>query len=370
MRNKTLIKLLFLYSNNYQIMKKLLLIFSFALLKVGTSIAQNDTLFYDGFQTLSVDDIGVYPFGDDTTWVSFDADGLPPSGGDPTESSWYLDYAFRNAIDPITGDTNIIMNSLSWLEGSVPGNRNWLITPPIHVPDASAVLHWQSATFQLPRYMDGYSVIVSPSGSNDAVTTGVFTDTIFKAASMDEILVGDGDTINPSYFSYTPGYIHGDYLNTWADTSLWEYYIANDATLNFGLLEPHSVSLAAYAGKTIYIAFLHDSDDDFYLGLDDVLVRGNTVTTKEPTHVASNIQTYPNPVSQILNLNYTISATVSEVTVSVHQTDGKEIVQRNFGRRQAGQYFEQFHVGMLADGAYQLVLKLDGETVIKPFIKR
>ncbi len=349
---------------------KIFLPICFFFVFVATSSAQNDTIFYENFEAFLDSDFGVYPFGDDTTWISFDGDGIPPYSGDPIENSWYISPEFQNAIDPVTGDTNFIANSLSWLEGSVAGNRNWLITPPIYIPDASAVLHWRSATFQLPRYMDGYTVLASPSGSNDA-PSGAFKDTLFRAASMQDILSGNGQTIDPSFFSFTPGYLHGNYLNTWSDTSLWQYYVANsDGTLNFGLLEPHSVSLSAYAGKTIYLAFLHDSDDDYYLAIDDVLVRGNTVSVSEKDAVVTNIQSYPNPVNQFINLNFTLVRPAQQVAVTVQSIDGKVLNTSHLGSRATGQYFERFCMDFLAPGSYYLTIQVDDTQTALPFVKR
>jgi Cleaved Adhesin Domain len=347
-------------------MKQIYLSLFFAALFYVPLSAQSDTLFYEDFQTLQDSDLGIYPFGNDTTWISLDADGLTPNGGDPIENSWYHSYDFRRALVPGTQDTNIIINSFSWLDGFLPGNRNWLITPPITVSDASAVLHWQSATLQLPRYMDGYQVLISPTGNNDALG-GMFTDTLFRAASMDSI-IGNDQSIDPANFTFSPGYIHGDYKNTWADTSLWEYYIAESATLNYGLMEPHSVSLAAYAGKKIYIAFLHDSDDDFYLGIDNILVKGNTVGVK-PEIALQNVQLYPNPATHLLNFNFTLTANAQQVSYFISQADGKKLLARQVGDMSAGQYFEQVAVDQLPAGAYNINISVNGTIVSQPFQK-
>jgi hypothetical protein len=336
-------------------------------MSLSTLNAQSDTLLYEGFENTDGSTWGIFPFGNDSIWINLDEDGIPPNGGDPIEVAWYIAQEFRNPIDSVTNDTNYVANSLSWLEGSVPGNRNWLITPPIFVPNASAVLSWQSATFQLPRYTDGYTVLVSPTGSNE-VLSNVFTDTLFSAASMTEI-VGDQNDLDPANYSFSSGYIHGDYLNTWDKD--WVYYIlTSDSSLCYGLLEPHSVSLSAYAGKTIYIAFLHDSDDDFYLELDDILVRANTVGTNDPNDFVMNVQTYPNPVVHMLNLNFTLPKGAQNIRAFVTNMEGKTVLRTQLGSRATGQYSENFPMSVLPRGAYQFHLDVDNHIISKSFIKR
>ena len=67
-------------------------------------------------------------------------------------------------------------------------------------------------------------------------------------------------------YDFSEGFIHG------ADG---EYIKADDdPQRNAGVLRPNEVSLAAYAGKTIFIAFAHDSDDDNILFIDDIMVTG------------------------------------------------------------------------------------------------
>jgi hypothetical protein len=351
--------------NMKQVFTLLLLLFAGAFVQ-----AQSDTLLYEGFEGFTENDYTLFPFGDDTTWVSFDQDGLTPSTS-ATDATWNPDSDLFAEIDSITGDTieNTVMWSLSWMDGFLPGNLNWLITPPIEVTSASAVLHWRSAPFQLPRYMDGYSVLVSPTGSNDALS-GVFTDTLFRAASMNEITAGDGQTLDPSNFSFTPGYLHGDYLNVWSDTSKWAYIAYDDETGARGLLEPHSVSLAPYVGKKIYIAFLHDADDDYFIRLDDVLVRNGTVSANEPSLTLQNVQTYPNPVAHIINLNFTLTEPAQQVQVSILSADGKQILADQLGARGAGQYFERYPVAMLPAGAYQLQVRTESGVVSRAFVKK
>ena len=97
---------------------------------------------------------------------------------------------------------------------------NWLVTQAIAVPaDGEYIAEWWAAS-QDPGWLDTYSVYVSTGN-----TVSAFTATSPK-------------------LSHTP-----------------------DAEY-----EKRSISLADYAGQTIYIAFRHNDDDKFYLKIDDFAV--------------------------------------------------------------------------------------------------
>jgi hypothetical protein len=99
---------------------------------------QRDTVLLENFQFNPFPSMQTAPTGNDTVWVNYDQDGL---------REYFPEHAcHRNdgrgtrfllpATDPLTGEVNCSAISYSYLlQNSLPGNRNWLITPPITVSD-------------------------------------------------------------------------------------------------------------------------------------------------------------------------------------------------------------------------------------------
>lgn len=117
-------------------------------------------------------------------------------------------------------DGNHVACSTSWYKNAGQSD-DWMVTGAITVKSAEAVLNWRARASD-KDYRDGYKVFVSEIGTS----------------------VADFDRTSP-LFSISK-----------------ETYAWND----------HSVSLAAYAGKTIYIAFVNDSKDKTCLYIDDLFV--------------------------------------------------------------------------------------------------
>jgi hypothetical protein len=326
-----------------------------------------DTVLFENFQVDNTANWLLVPTGSDTSWVDFDGDGLNPNDMDEVKKQWFLSEFFYHATDS-SGNTNLCAASFSWLENDASGNRNWLILPGIQVTDSSYTLHWKSAPLQLPRYMDGYTVLLSKDGNLCFDDPTPFKDTLFSASSMTEV-VGDENSLDLSNYSFSPGYLHADNLTNWNYMNIWA---DGDSTLLRGLLEPHSVSLSKYAGQTVYIAFLHDADNDFFLALDDILVTKGSVATAvhNPLDLKIRLRTYPNPVDQHLNVLYKLD---SPAETSLHITDmqGKAVFEAFTGTRQpAGAQSLNLNVGRLAAGSYLLTLKVNGETATRVFVKQ
>jgi len=330
--------------------------------------AQMDTLLYENFNApfdyAEDDSDGVAGFasGNDEIWVNFDQDGLPTAGGLP--GNWYWDDEAFFEEDSAQGG---ILVSRSWLDGFLPGNRNWLITPPIYIADDQAVLSWKSATFQGPRYMDGYSVLVS-TGSNDPLEVpNPFTEVIFRAAFMTAI-TGMGSSTDLSNFNFSPGYIHADGF------TLTDYFIHTDNIPSFdqhyGLLEPHSVSLAAFAGQTIYIAFLHDADDCNFIALDDILVTGTFAVRTNDLFTDVSMEIFPNPAASFINIQYEAN-NVSKVEARIYTADGKLATYFNHLPALEGRQIFEANLEVLPSGQYTLQMYFDGKASrAKSFIKK
>lgn len=332
------------------------------------SFAQMDTLLYENFQdTVLLPGETIFPEGNDTLWVNFDGDGLADANDRP--QTWYQDLdlgqSFLDTVPP--ADSNFVLASSSWLNGFLDGNRNWLITPPLQIVDGTATLHWKSAPRQGPRYMDGYSVLIS----TDQNFPESFGDTLYRTQQMIPPLPsGASDTslnaFNVDSFLFAPAnaYMHA---NRW---TLEEYRFLEtpDATSWVGYLEPHSVSLADYAGETVYIAFLHDSDDDNLITIDDILIMGNlAVSTKEPSIEDLRFVTYPNPVKNYLNVMYRLEE-LTDVNLVITDIQGKIIIQKNIPDA-LGEMNHRLDMMQLPSGNYQVSLKIGDAVYNKQVIK-
>jgi thiol-disulfide isomerase/thioredoxin len=121
----------------------------------------------------------------------------------------------------IPGETGLGLGAVatSWFTAITPAD-NWLITPAVEIADAGTLFTWDAGSIDA-NYPDGYRVVVSTTGNEIAN----FTDELFS-------IVGE-----PA-----------------------------------GVLTRRGVNLDDYVGQTIYIAFHHNSTDEFLLVIDNVSV--------------------------------------------------------------------------------------------------
>ncbi|MFN0175480.1 MAG: T9SS type A sorting domain-containing protein [Saprospiraceae bacterium] len=299
------------------------------------------------------------PTGNDLLWVNYDQDnkiGRCVSNGFPTPKGWYWesDLGF---VDPNMTE-NSAFTSCSFLDHNTPQNKNWLITSPVYIPDSSYWLCWRSLSYYGPGFMDGYKVLASTSTNFPAA----FNDTLFMAAQM--VVHSDpAGSLEIDDYIFSPGYIHA---NGYTDTAY--FFIDTEPLGDFyhGKLEPHSLSLAAYADQTIYIAFLHDSYDDFQLQVDDILVTNTKVSA---TYTLSNLLHFnilPNPVHDFAFVNWR-TQTPMEGRLSVVDQSGKIVFERNFNSRAEG----QIHLDMqgFARGVYFCKLETATGQATKMLVK-
>jgi len=320
-----------------------------------------DTLLYENFNWDydHTEDWELFPTGSETTFVNWDADGLTPNGSSALQFNWYW-ADFTNGTDTVPAQ---VLASKSWLVGFLTGNRNWFILPPLTIPNDSYTFHWKSAPYQMLRYMDGYTVLAA-EGTND-VLQDAFTDTLFQAASMLAI-VGNGQVQELSNFTFTDGYIHSNGL------LLPEYFDSTiSATLYYGNLEPHSVSLSAYSGKTMYFAFLHDSDDDNLMVLDDILITGSIGSGTNGAAVEDfRFVTFPNPVQNKLNVMFRLRESVA-VSLQVADMSGRVVEQlMTSNTLSAGEHQQDYNLSRLPKGSYSITLAVDGLTMTKVLVKQ
>ncbi len=320
--------------------------------------AQKDTLFFEGFEKVDFKTMITVPTGKDITWVNWDKDAKA-SGSATIPSNWYSApeiYQFQVTKPAVLNNT---AHSLSWLDGDIPGSTNILISPPVTITDDKAILSWQSCPLQGPAFMDGYKVLVSVA-SNDIVKAK--PDTLFVAAEVTSYK--DPATLLLSDFKFSKGYIHA---NSYTNKKYWD--TTGLKTFHRGRLEPHSVSLAKYKGKKIYLHFYHDSSDDYIFELDNILVLGNkTIDTKDVNANDIRLVTYPNPVTNYVNVLYRIENT-STVNVSVTNIEGKKMLQLYDGQG-VGEMNHHFDVNALAAGTYFMQINIGGKIATEKFVKQ
>jgi hypothetical protein len=298
-------------------------------------------------------------------WINYDADALADANARPQD--WFVTDDFRYVIEEYDTDTNFMMASSSWLEGFLEGNRNYLILPELDIDADNIVISWTSSTRQAPRYADGYSLVVSPDAEVADPTTA-FTDFLFRASQMVSI-DGDGSSLDYNDFTWNPtpgdgfggtGYLHADNF-----TDL-DYLILDD--IYIGKLEPHVMSLAAYEGETIRIAFLHDSDDDNLIGVDDILVEYMEPTGLIDYSFEQLLDFYPNPASDVLNLSFS-NLVKDQAVVNIYNAMGTLVMTQQFAGNELTTV-QNINVNNLAAGFYSIQVSLDNKANVgSSFIK-
>ena len=324
-------------------MMKNLLTISILALSVQLASAQNDTLLYENFDVDPTAAYLLFNSGNDLTWVNFDADGLPDANARP--QNWFWSAEGFATVDENDG----CLYSSSWLANFAPGNRNWLMTPPILI-DPSAVLSWVSAPRQTPSFLDGYTVLVSTTDNLEVS----FTDTLFQAA---QYISGSGNNFNA--YTFSPGFVHGldgTFIQFDSDSSSW-----------IGVQRPFSESLAAYAGQTIYIAFLHDSDDDNLISIDDILITGTITSLNEATSEIG-LSVFPNPANDKIELSYTLPS-AAPISTEIYDIKGSLVMELNRGIQLGGQQKLTIDVSSLSAGTYTVMLKNGNNSITTKFMK-
>ncbi len=162
---------------------------------------QSDVLFSEKFDSDIAWKMALFPSGDDTTWVNFSEDDIPPL--DPNlPKNWYWEVLTN---DFLTGEViDSLFVSTSFLVGAQGGNRNWLILPPISIPDSTCRIFWRSSSFQGPAYHDGYKVLVSTESNFDFH----FIDTLFRQAQMVDFT--DDCSVDLTDFTFSEGWIQAN----------------------------------------------------------------------------------------------------------------------------------------------------------------
>ena len=173
-------------------------------------------------------DSGIVP----ATFTQIDNDKKVPYYNNWAASPWIV-------LD-IYGDGSKLAATSTSYYNPVGTADDWLITPQIDLGDAP-LLYWDAMAFNNRNQnatRDGYEVYVSTTGNAIAD----FTEKVFSV---------DMETLDPTL---------------------------------------HTVDLAAYANKKVYIAFRNNTDDRFILAIDNILVMKKSVTNAEM--ISNNLKKY------------------------------------------------------------------------------
>lgn len=336
-------------------MKKFYAILFFVFGTISLSNAQErfsgDTLLFENFEgDITPYIITAFPSGSDATWINADIDQLADGSGAGRPGEWYQGNAWAYVDTP-----NVVMVGNSWTNDASQWVANFLILPPIHFSDASGKLFWKSAPYQTPRYLDGYMVLAS-TNTNDATQ---FADTLKKFAEFISGLPAGDSTF--SNYQFSQGFVHG------LDGQFIEYH--NDSMRFRGVLRTDSVSLAAYAGETVYIAFFQGTHDDNLLALDDICVRGAGNVAVENVNPEIKISVFPNPANDQITLQYYLSKS-SLVEISIQDIAGKEIKHLMKCGQINGNYSFNFNVKDMPSGVYNVVVKSASGNLVEKFVKQ
>lgn len=227
--------------------------------------------------------INTYPFAEGfesgvppVCWISVDGDG---DGFNWEQSTNFSAYSGTATAASASYD-NATMSALT--------PDNYLITPKLNINNSLLKLKYRVAP-QDPKWpAEHYSVMVSTSGVSPAYFTEIFSETLIAADSV------------------------------WKENTL---------------------SLAAYNGQNIYIAFRHHlSSGNFFIKIDDVLV--DVIAGLDETS-ENNVSVYPNPAKH----NLYISAKDVKVT-EIYNIRGSKI--KSFGN------LNNIDISDLSDGIYMV----------------
>ena len=193
---------------------------------------------------------------DISDWEIIDADGDGRNWGD----TFIVTGTGGVPVTPVS------LISRSW--ASVPLTPdNWAISPAINLTSASGIitLNWVVQAAAATWSEENYTVYASTENTTDALEASPITFT--------EIY---------------PGGTSGASLS-------------------------RTLDLSSFAGETIHIAFRHhDTSDMDFLSIDDLVITGTLSTVN---FFANNFAIYPNPTSNVINLNSS-SALINNVVLT------------------------------------------------------
>lgn len=299
----------------------------------------------------------------DASWYTFDEDGLSDGSGGSRAGEWFPIYVFANA-DSITpgGDTNVALAANSWFVSPAQA-KNWLITQSVDIPAGAtgAVLKFKSATRQTPFYLDGYEVYLSNT-DNDLPS---FTNLLYTAAEYASGAVTLGSDFASYTFTPSSAWIQG-WNGTAEVPSEFEY--DGDSARLIGVLTEKTISIGAYAGQTIFIAFLHNSFDDNLTSVDDIVI--DAMTNVGEVNSVTSVSVYPNPTVNLVTVEMNISQASAASVVTVTDIFGRMIHTESLGMLNEGANKFTVDATEYATGTYNVTVKTANGVARTSFIKK
>lgn len=221
--------------------------------------------------------------------------------------------AFPNAWNVINWQVengNLVASSPSWFTTIAQADR-WLVSPAITLPANSTVaLEFFARAHQGTPYDDGFKLKIS-------------TTTTAKA-SFTNILAVDHAVNLP----------------------------ISDQT-------PYQVNLSAYAGQTIYLAWVNDFTNGNILSTDDIDVVATPVLAAEDFN-KKDLTIYPNPIADY----FTINNAKDVISVKIYDLSGKVV------KSQLKSVDNKFNISDLEKGFYTISIETKSGIVSKKIIKK
>lgn len=202
-----------------------------------------------------------------------------------------------------THDGEGCMISASYINGvGALYPENWLVTPTLAIPAAGATLNYWVAAQDASYPEEYYEVLVSSNGTSFSNFSQIFNETL----STDEF-------------------------------------------------EQRTLSLNAYAGQNINIAFVHKDVTDMYMmKIDDINVAAGTGVND----IENNASIYPNPTKNILNVN----ATSNINSVEVFNMMGQKVAAYD-----ANDTYTQINTSNLNNGMYLIRINTENGVINQKF---
>ena len=220
---------------------------------------QSQILFSDSFNSLSLQN-NVQVVGSQTITTTYTTvptsyniidDGFKNNVGNTNSPNKPFNVASLKTAGWAIGYNNIeadtFLVSTSWLDTSSVAVKRFVVSPVINSITANSILSWYAKSPD-PNFLEGYEVYVTTN------TSGTLTAVDF-ATLTPVFAIQDGNTTGLG------------------EKSVWT---------------KHGLSLSAYAGQNIRIAFKNISKDRFQLWIDDVVVE-NIVNANDAAISSSKI---------------------------------------------------------------------------------
>ena len=206
---------------------------------------------------------------------------------------------------------NTVASSPSWFTSVAPADR-WLITPAITVPaNTNVSLEFFARSHDVSPYDDGFKLKVSTTNTAKTSFTNVLT--VAHAANVPIV----------------------------QQTS------------------PYTVDLSAYAGQTVYLAWVNDYTDGNLLSVDDISVTTTPLMAVNDVN-KTNLTLYPNPTADY----FTVDNHNEVVSVKIYDVSGKIV------KAMGESTDKKYDVSSLEKGLYTVSIETKSGTTSKKLIKK